>query len=113
MDKPIPPSDVACALVVTTVGDAETAQRIARTLVDARLAACVQIVPGLRSIYRWQGAVEDAAEVQVIAKTATARAEALAARLREIHPYEVPEILTFEGRASAAYGAWLVAETAG
>jgi periplasmic divalent cation tolerance protein len=111
MDKPIPTSDVACALVVTTVGDAETAERIARTLLEARLAACVQIVPGLRSIYRWQGAVEDAAEIQVIAKTPPARAAALAAHLREIHPYDLPEIVTIEGRASAAYGAWLVEAT--
>ena len=111
MDKPIPQPDVACVIVVTTVGDRETADRIARTLVEARLAACVQIVPGLQSTYRWQGAIEDAAEIQLIAKTPRARAEALAARLREIHPYEVPEIVTIEGRASAAYGAWLVGET--
>jgi periplasmic divalent cation tolerance protein len=111
MDKPIPQPDVACALVLTTVGDQEAAERIARALVEARLAACVQIVPGLRSIYRWQGAIEDAAECQLIAKAPRARAEALAARLREIHPYEVPEIVTIEGCASAAYGAWLLAET--
>jgi periplasmic divalent cation tolerance protein len=111
MDKPIPPSDVACTLVVTTVGDREAALRLARALVDARLAACVQIVDGLRSIYRWQGAIEDATECQLIAKTPPSRAEALVARLRELHPYEVPEIVTLDGRASAAYGAWLVAET--
>jgi periplasmic divalent cation tolerance protein len=111
MDKPIPTSDVDCALVLTTVGDRDAALRLARALVDARLAACVQVVDGLRSIYRWQGAVEDAAECQLIAKTPTARTEALVARLRELHPYEVPEIVTLDGRASAAYGAWLVAET--
>ena len=105
MDKPIPQSDVACVIVVTTVGDRAAADRIARTLVEARLAACVQIVPGLQSIYRWQGAIEEASEIQLIAKTPRARAEALAARLREIHPYEVPEIVTIEARASAAYGA--------
>ena len=91
----------------------EEAERIGRVVVEERLAACINVLGPCRSIYRWQGAVEDAAEVQVIAKTPTARAEALAARLREIHPYEVPEIVTLEGRASAAYGAWLVAETAG
>ena len=108
MDKPIPPSDVACALVVTTVGDAETAQRIARTLVDARLAACVQIVPGLRSIYRWQGAVETADEVAAIFKTTEARAGDLITHITALHSYDVPCVVTWPiDKVLGAYADWV------
>lgn len=81
---------VACLL---TFPDEEVAARIARALVEEQLAACVNLVPGLRSIYRWQGAVQDDREVLGIAKTTRARVEALRRRVVELHPYQVAEVI--------------------
>lgn len=111
MDKPIPSADTRCHLVFTTLPSRDAAQAIARTLVEERLAACVQLVDGLLSIYRWQGRIDESAECQLVAKTIPAAAPALVERLRTLHPYEVPEILSLDAAASAAYGAWLLAET--
>lgn len=72
---------------------AEAAERLARGIVDAGLGACVQIVPGVRSVYRWQGAVEVADEWQCVVKTTEARADDLVAHLLDRHPYDVPEVL--------------------
>ena len=80
-------------LVLTTLPDAATAQRIARSLVEAGQAACVSIGAPVRSIYRWQGVVEDAQEVPLTIKTGAAAYDALAAALRAAHPYELPEII--------------------
>jgi periplasmic divalent cation tolerance protein len=112
MDKPIPPAETACTLVLTTLPDRAAALALARALVEARLAACVQLADGLTSIYRWEGRVEENAECQLVAKTTPALAAALAARIRELHPYQVPEVLTLDGEASDAYAAWVRAETA-
>jgi periplasmic divalent cation tolerance protein len=111
MDKPIPSVDPRCHLVLTTLPSRDAAQAIARTVVEERLAACVQVVDGLLSIYRWQGRIDESAECQLVAKTTPAAAPALVDRLRTLHPYDVPEILSLEATASAAYGAWLQAET--
>jgi periplasmic divalent cation tolerance protein len=111
MDKPIPRDETRCQVVLTTLPDRTAAETIARALVEARLAACVQLVDGLRSIYRWDGRIEESAEIQLIAKTTPAAAPALVDRLRALHPYDVPEILTLDATASASYGAWLHAET--
>ncbi|MGN6110934.1 MAG: divalent-cation tolerance protein CutA [Kofleriaceae bacterium] len=81
------------ALVLSTLPSSEKAAEIARTLVEEQLAACVNLVPAIRSIYRWQGAVHDDAEVLAIVKTTAERYDALAARLIELHPYEVPEVI--------------------
>jgi len=82
------------ALVVfATFPDVETARRIVRTLVEERLAACGNLVPGVESIYRWQGAIETSGEVFAVMKTEIGRYQALEARLRELHPYEVPECI--------------------
>ena len=111
MDKPIPSVDTRCHLVFTTLPDRDAAQAIARTLVEERLAACVHFVDGLRSIYRWEGRIDESAECQLVAKTTPAAVTALVDRLRTLHPYDVPEILSLDATASAAYGAWLQAET--
>jgi periplasmic divalent cation tolerance protein len=111
MDKPIPVADPRCHVILTTLPSREAAETIARTLVDERLAACVQLVDGVRSIYRWEGRIDESAEVQLIAKTTPAAAPALIDRLRALHPYQVPEILTLEAAASDAYARWLRDET--
>jgi periplasmic divalent cation tolerance protein len=99
-------------LILSTCPDADTAQRLARILVEERLAACVSLLPGGVSTYRWQGLVEQAAEVQLLAKTPADRRDALMARLAELHPYELPEILAVETAAGLpAYLDWVTAET--
>ena len=92
----------------STVGSGEDAERIARTLVERRLAACVNLVPGLVSIYRWKGAVERDEERLLIIKTRAERLEGLRAALLELHPYELPELvaLPIEG-GHPPYLAWL------
>ncbi|MCA9513258.1 MAG: divalent-cation tolerance protein CutA [Myxococcota bacterium] len=110
MSRSESPQDVSVVLV--TAPDDAVAARIARALVDERLAACVSLVPGVRSVYRWEGAVEDATEVLLIAKTAAARVEALARRVSEIHPYDLPETLALPASGgSDAYLAWVRAES--
>ena len=100
-------------IVLTTAPDRPTGERIARALVERSLAACVNLVPGLRSIYRWKGAIEEADEVLLVVKTTAARAAELERALAELHPYEVPELVAIEpARVEAKYLAWLVAETA-
>src|SRR5512138_3587317 len=100
-------------VVLVTVPTAEKAAELARAVVEARLAACGNVVPGLRSIYRWQGQVHDDAEVLLVLKTTRARFEALRDRLLALHPYEVPEVLALPVEAgSAAYLAWIAGETA-
>jgi periplasmic divalent cation tolerance protein len=102
-----------CVLVLTTLPADHDAEALARRLVDERLAACVNVLPPMRSIYRWKGAVEAADERQVLIKTIASRVAALERRLRELHPYEVPEfvVLPVTG-GSHPYLAW-VAESAG
>lgn len=89
-------------LILSTCPDADTAQRLARTLVDERLAACVNLLPGVVSTYHWQGQVEQATEVQLLAKITADRRDALMARLAELHPYELPEILGGRNRRRPA-----------
>jgi periplasmic divalent cation tolerance protein len=99
-------------LVLTTCADRARAETLARTLVEERLAACVNLLPGVRSIYRWQGAVEAADEVLLVIKTTRAAYPALAARLPALHDYEVPELLAFDAEAGgAAYLGWLAEST--
>lgn len=101
-------------LVLTTVPDAATAERLARLLVEARLAACVNIVPGLRSVYRWQGAVEVAEELQLVIKTSEPRYRALEEALRSHHPYELPEIVALPvAQGARNYLRWIADESAG
>jgi periplasmic divalent cation tolerance protein len=95
------------ALILTTLGADADAAALARTLVEERLAACVNVVPGMTSIYRWKGSVEQEREQQLLIKTTAGSVEALAARLRELHPYELPEFIVLDASASAAYGTWV------
>jgi periplasmic divalent cation tolerance protein len=111
MDKPIPTADTRCHIVLTTLPSRDAARAIARTLVEERRAACVQILDGLQSIYRWEGRIDESAECQLVAKAPAASGPALADRLRALHPYDVPEILTLEAAAADSYAAWLLEET--
>lgn len=95
------------SIVLTTLGADADAAAIARTLIDERLAACVNILPPMTSIYRWQGKVEQDREQQIVIKTATGRVAHLQARLRQLHPYELPEFLVLDAKASEAYLAWV------
>ena len=79
--------------LLCTVPDAENAERIATTLVEERLAACCNIVPGIRSVYVWEGKVENGDELLLIIKSTVAVYTRLESRLKELHPYDVPEIL--------------------
>jgi periplasmic divalent cation tolerance protein len=80
-------------LVLSTVPDDESAERLARTLVDERLAACVSLHAPMMSIYRWKGQVESAAERQLVIKTTRERLTTLEARLKALHSYELPEFI--------------------
>lgn len=82
-------------VVVTTVGTESQAYLIARELVSRRQAACVNILPGVRSIYRWQGKICKDGELLLVIKTLSSEFEAVAATVRELHSYELPEILAF------------------
>jgi periplasmic divalent cation tolerance protein len=100
--------------VVTTTERREDADRIARTLVDERLAACVQVVGPISSVYRWRGVIETAQEWQCWAKSRRDLYEQIEQAIRRIHPYEVPEILAVPVLCgSAGYLAWLEGETRG
>ncbi len=99
-------------LVITNCPDEEVAHRIALALVEEHLAACVNLLPRVQSIYRWQGAVESASEVPLLIKTTAACYPALEAAIRERHPYDVPEIIALPITAGLpAYLNWLAAET--
>ena len=97
----------AVCLVLTTWPAGTSVAAFARSLVDARLAACVHVLEPGRSIYRWQGVVEEADERQVVIKTTRDRVAALEARLRDAHPYDVPELLVCDAEGSRAYAAWI------
>ena len=100
-------------LCLSTCPDAETAGQIARALVEERLAACVNRVPGLVSTYRWQGRMQNDAEVLLVIKTTRARFDALRDRLLDLSPYTTPELIALDiVDGSAAYLDWIHAETA-
>jgi periplasmic divalent cation tolerance protein len=100
--------------VTTTTDQREDADRLARSAVEARLAACAQVSGPLASTYRWQGTVETAGEWRVVFKTAADRYDALAAHLREQHSYELPEVIATPIVAgSAEYLDWVREQTRG
>ena len=106
-------SDAAPRVVLVTAPDAEHARRIARALVEERLVACANLLTGVTSVYRWEGAVQEDAEVLLVLKTRAGRLDALEARLGALHPYDVPEFVALAPEHVAApYLAWLVDATA-
>lgn len=102
-------TDVTEAIVVfLTAADSEEADRLAELLISQRLAACVQILPEMKSVYRWQGQIERQKEVLVIAKTTQTKFAVLEREVRAIHSYETPEIVALPLTAgSADYLKWL------
>lgn len=95
-------------VVLTTVATEEDAERLATELVGRHLAACVNVLPGVRSIYRWQGAVQDDRELLLLVKTTRARRDEIMAAIAEQHPYEVPEVVALDADAvSGPYASWL------
>jgi periplasmic divalent cation tolerance protein len=86
-------NDTDCVLVMTTLPADADAATLARTLVETRLAACVNLLPAMDSVYRWEGAVEQERERQLVIKTTRAQIADLWERVRELHPYDVPEFI--------------------
>lgn len=102
------PNALPVLICLTTCPDLATATRIAETLVAERLVACASLLPGVRSVYRWEGRVERADEVQLLLKTTADGLQALEARLGALHPYALPELVALEAAGgSAAYLAWV------
>ena len=101
-------------VALTTAPTADVAEAIGRSLVEERLAACANVVPGVTSIFRWKGAIERDGEVLVVLKTTAADVPALVRRLVELHPYEVPELIAWPVEAGhGAYLDWVRAEVGG
>jgi periplasmic divalent cation tolerance protein len=101
-------SEAAHLLVITNFPDEALAERTARTLVEQRLAACVNVLPAMRSIYRWQGSVESEHEHLLLIKARRADYAALETRIRDLHPYDVPEVIAVPIVAGLdAYLAWI------
>ena len=99
-------------IALTTLDSEAQAVSLARTLVEERLAACVNIVRPVRSVYRWEGEIEEADEVLLILKTTEDRLPDLERRLLALHPYDVPEFLVFKATGAAAYLDWIERSTA-
>jgi periplasmic divalent cation tolerance protein len=99
-------------ILILTTCPADQAESIGRALVEERLAACASALPGVRSVYFWEGKLETAGETLLLLKTRDDLSEALAKRLREIHPYEVPEVLVLPVKdGNLDYARWVETET--
>jgi len=105
-----PGSDAIVVLITAPGGSGGAA--LARTLVEEHLVACINVVPVVRSIYWWKGEVQDDAEALLLCKTSRERFDALETRVRELHPYDVPEVIALPIElGSAPYLAWLAEQT--
>jgi periplasmic divalent cation tolerance protein len=98
-------------LVLTTLPNSDAASVLAQKVIDARLAACVTELGVVKSRYWWNGKVEAAEELQLLFKTSLARGDELARFIESNHPYETPEVVSWQADASKAYGQWIIAET--
>lgn len=99
-------------LVMTNVPDAACGEAIARFLLEHKLAACVNCLAGVKSFYRWQGAIEESSEVSLLIKTSAVRYPELQAAIKSLHPYQVPEIIAFPATDGwQPYLGWIVEET--
>jgi periplasmic divalent cation tolerance protein len=109
----MPPLERSTILVFCTApASGDAAAELARGLVEAKLAACVNLIPNVRSFYRWQGELQDDQEVQLLIKTRAEHFDALSGWIREHHPYDEPEILALPITAgSGSYLQWLFAQT--
>lgn len=94
-------------IVLTTLSASTDATALARTLIEEQLAACVNILPSMTSVYRWQGAVEQEQEQQLMVKTSRHALDALQTRLHELHPYTLPEFVVLTASGSDAYAQWV------
>ncbi|WP_029029221.1 divalent-cation tolerance protein CutA [Salinarimonas rosea] len=103
MDEPL--------FVYTTFPDEAAAGAVSRALVERGLAACVNLIPGMRSVYAWQGAIEEASEIVGLVKTRRGLEEAVGATIREVHPYETPVVFSIPVGADAPTKAWLMGAT--
>ena len=98
-------------VILCTAPDEAVAETLARGLVDARLAACVNAIPGVRSFYRWKGKIESDSEVQLLIKTQPAHFDEITKWLEEHHPYETPELVALPAaRVSNTYLQWAIAQ---
>ena len=105
-------ADHEVLLVMSSMPDQAVAQQLARTLIERRLAACVSVMAPCKSVYRWQGAVEETSEVPVLIKTTAGRYSELESALRALHPYELPEIVAVPvARGLPAYLDWVAGES--
>jgi periplasmic divalent cation tolerance protein len=99
-------------IVMTNLPNAQAAEAIASTLVKSRLAACVNLLPAVQSVYRWQGKVERATEVTLLIKTTQRHYAALEAAIRAAHPYELPEVIALPVTTGLpSYLQWVITET--
>ena len=98
-------------LILTTVPDAAVAQKLAADTLAARLCACVTQLGSVQSSYHWQGTIETAQEIQLLFKTSVQCAQELEQYIQAHHPYDTPEILSWQATTSVAYGQWITAET--
>lgn len=99
-------------LVITNLPDLASAQKLAHALVEQRLAACVNLLPAVQSVYRWNNAIEEAAEVMLMIKTTMTRYATLEQAIQALHPYELPEVIALPVSAGLpAYLGWIAQET--
>src|SRR3954453_3916494 len=107
-ESPMLEPTASARIVLTTTANPEEANRLGRTLVEERLAACATLVPAVESIYRWKGKIETSRETMLMLKTGSEQLEALETRLHQLHSYETPEFLVVAVEAgSHAYLAWM------
>lgn len=109
-------SSSAATFLYVTAPDEAAAGKLADALVEARLAACVNIIPGMRSVYRWEGRIESASELVLIVKTTASAAPKARDLIRRLHPYEMPSIVAFDASSAGSnpdFLAWIASESNG